>query len=154
MALNNISLNKKKKVDFVVDWKKEQTRSLKGAESRRLRKLRKMNGIEQEHEKMKAALEIIRLEAYVTSLKELPLYVRLVVFGVMNDGVAVERAVNDVEFESKLQQFRNDNTKARVELLTPQEQQMLKEVVGLQGFIDKFRDVIPSTVISSAESTP
>jgi hypothetical protein len=161
------SSNNKRQVGFAdsINWEEEKCRSCRGSESRRRkrekRKMKRKMESEQRTKRMLACLEIIRDDDHVDGLVQVCTQSRLV------RGAVLDLVLGDVdEFAERqlgengegqlrrlLTNFRSTG-KQTFELLNDQEKASIGDLMGLSAFHEKFKGIMPSTVVSSKENTP
>ena len=142
--------------DCCINWAEEGRRSNRGAYARQNRKDRKRLRMAQEDVVRKEVLTIIRDQQYETKLEELSRsdVVFRYNFRPFLAGGEDQATTGILDL---LQAFRNNADKSTVEQLSAVELGFLNVIKGNDGFREKFREMLPASVLtdsSSADSTP
>ena len=138
-----------------IDWEEEDRRSYRGADSRRRRKKRKKLEIVQEEELKQAVLDIFLDQQYENDIVELCQDVtqpitRSLVHNLIGGGEenAIDGESADMKLRRVLEEFRNfDKT---LESLNVRESEALILLKSHSPFVEKFREKIPSHVVTSS----
>lgn len=148
--------NEDKRVHFdaSVDWEEEDRRSCRGVDSRRLKKEQKKMASEQKQERMMSVLAILRDEQYgddiVALCKEQPFgpTVRTLIIAITGGTDDIEGEDEDGKLRRLLREFRSAN-KATLDNFEKAEVTALDYLMSFPPFTKKFKEVLPSTVITS-----
>jgi len=141
-----------------IDWEEEGLRSSRGSESRRQKKERKKMANNQRDTQRTAVLEILRNVDYendIVSVCQSSRFVLHLVVSVIDYNAEFDSASQvSSEVRRLLNKFRGNNQFSTVASLNSEELNGLDALLGNSVFSAKFSDYIPSTVVSSTDTTP
>jgi len=141
-----------------IDWEAEGRRSWQGSESRRQKRERKKLAKNQLDIQRAAVLEILRNVDYdndIVSVCQSSRFVLHLVVSVIDYNAEFDSASQvSSEVRRLLNKFRGNNQFSTVASLNSEELNGLDALLGNSVFSAKFSDYIPSTVVSSTDTTP